>query len=363
MEYLPWFNELLEALAYLGRRAAGNTAQRLLERLQSNGVQDLDRFRQRLNPIGALMDRLNRQLPIPEEDLQKLFGNLSGFPYNTIGSSCLAFLLFYPMTAGFAGDLDEVVKALEQMPAERLAGLLAVSLDVADEAQAAVEMSGDEFSARVLALSVPAESKVAILDLYHRPEPVLNQAAFYLSKTIRLLRQERKAMEEICAAFTTTLQREGLEHFLTHTSSLNCRPELQYSVHPFLFGMDTNLSVTPLGQDGPVQVYCGILRGPLQAMLASSRGPEYEVYHTIKLLGDRTRFDILCFLRDRRAYGQELSARFGLSRHTIHHHMSKLLAARLVTCTVDGNRVYYTVDRGSISTLLERERELLLPPK
>ena len=33
MEYLPWFNELLEALAYLGRRAAGNTAQRLLERL------------------------------------------------------------------------------------------------------------------------------------------------------------------------------------------------------------------------------------------------------------------------------------------------------------------------------------------
>ena len=28
MEYLPWFNELLEALAYLGRRAAGNTAQR-----------------------------------------------------------------------------------------------------------------------------------------------------------------------------------------------------------------------------------------------------------------------------------------------------------------------------------------------
>lgn len=363
MEYLPWFNDLLEALAYLGRRAAGNTAQRLLERLQSNGVQDLDRFRQQLDPIGALMGRLDRQLPIPEEDLQKLFGNLSGFPYNTIGSSCLAFLLFYPMTAGFAGDLDEVVKALGQMPPERLAGLLAVSLDVADETQAGVEMSGDEFSARVLALSVPAESKVAILDLYHRPEPVLKQAAFYLSKAVRLLRQERKAMEEICAAFTATLRREGLEHFLTHTSSLNCRPELEYTIHPFLFGMDTNLSVTPLGQDGPVQVYCGILRGPLQAMLASSRGPEYEVYHTIKLLGDRTRFDILCYLRDRRAYGQELSARFGLSRNTIHHHMSKLLAARLVTCTVDGNRVYYTVDRDSVSTLLERERELLLPPK
>ena len=108
-------------------------------------------------------------------------------------------------------------------------------------------------------------------------------------------------------------------------------------------------------------MYCGVLRGPLQAMLASSRGPEYEVYHAIKLLGDRTRFDILCYLRDRRAYGQELSARFGLSRNTIHHHMSKLLAARLVTCTVDGNRVYYTVDGDSVSTLLERQRALLVP--
>ena len=96
MEYLPWFNELLEALAYLGRRAAGNTAQRLLERLQSNGVQDLDRFRQRLNPIGALMDRLNRQLPIPEEDLQKLFGNLSGFPYNPLAPAAWRFCCSIP---------------------------------------------------------------------------------------------------------------------------------------------------------------------------------------------------------------------------------------------------------------------------
>ena len=70
---------LLEALAYLGR-AAGNTIQRLTERLQSNGVTDLARFRQRLAPIETLMNELDRQLPIPEEELQSLFGNLAGFP-------------------------------------------------------------------------------------------------------------------------------------------------------------------------------------------------------------------------------------------------------------------------------------------
>ena len=58
MEYVPGFNLLLEALAYLGRRAAGNTAQRLMEQLQSNGVQDLDRFRQHPRRDGGLLPRI-----------------------------------------------------------------------------------------------------------------------------------------------------------------------------------------------------------------------------------------------------------------------------------------------------------------
>ena len=61
------------------------------------------------------------------------------------------------------------------------------------------------------------------------------------------------------------------------------------------------------------------------------------------------------------AYGQELAVRFGLSRNTIHHHMTKLLAAHLVKCTVDGNRVYYRVDEKSVSRLLDRLSELLMP--
>lgn len=78
-------------------------------------------------------------------------------------------------------------------------------------------------------------------------------------------------------------------------------------------------------------------------------------------LADQTRFDILCHLRDHDAYGQELAARFSLSRNTIHHHMTKLLSAHLVKCTVDGNRVYYRANEQSIRRLLERQRELLLP--
>lgn len=356
MEYLPQVNLLLEALAYLGRRAAGNTAQHLLDRLRFNGVTELERFRQQLEPIARLMEELEEAVPVEEETLRALFGNLPGFPYNTIGSSSPVFLLLYPEVDRFRGSLEAILGAVRNSPPEVLAGNLALSLDVADKGRASGPMSGDELSARVLDLSVPAESKVTILELYRRPGEVLDRAEPVLRQTLSCLEEAR--LSRICEPFTRELRELGPEHFIAQTSGLSARPELEYVLRPFLFGLDTNLSAQSPGE--PVQVYCGILRRPLQAMLSSTRGPEYQVYNAIKLLGDKTRFDILCYLKDRKAYGQELSARFGLSRNTIHHHMSKLLAARLVTCTVDGNRVYYTIDRASVSELLDRQRDLLL---
>lgn len=83
-----------------------------------------------------------------------------------------------------------------------------------------------------------------------------------------------------------------------------------------------------------------------------------DVYDAFKLLGDRTRFDILCYLRDHSAYGQELSTHFGLSRNTIHHHMSKLATHGLVRCVTDGNRVYYSLDQEAMEILLERQKRL-----
>lgn len=360
MEYFPQINLLLEALSYLGRRAAGHTAEDILERLRSRGVTDLDSFRRQLQPFSALMERLEELVTISPEALPALFGNLPGFSYNTIGSASPAFLLFFPMTFFYDGDFDKLLKRMRSLSPESLANYLAISLGVADEQPGRAELAGDELTARVLALSIPAESKVAILDLYHHAERVLEEAAVYLRLTLEALALEQGTLERICEDFSAELRKTGLENFLSKTSALSSRPDLPYQIHPFLFGLDTNLSLGPPDGEGTVQLYCGIYRGTLQALLSAASGPEYEVYRAIKLLGDRTRFDILCYLRDRKAYGQELSAKFGLSRNTIHHHMSKMLAARLVCCTVDGNRVYYTVDKESVNLLMERQRSLLI---
>lgn len=99
MEYHSSFNLLLEALAYFGRRAAGNTMKDLLDRLRQKGVTALDALEQALEPLSAMMAALDRQIVLPEDRLTALFGNLSGFPHNTIGSYSPVFLLYYPLAA------------------------------------------------------------------------------------------------------------------------------------------------------------------------------------------------------------------------------------------------------------------------
>jgi DNA-binding transcriptional ArsR family regulator len=224
------------------------------------------------------------------------------------------------------------------------------------------ELSGEELTARILALNVPAESKVAVLELYHQGGECLAEAMGLVRQVTGCLEAALPRLELCCAPFLRQVAEKGPEAVLAQTSSLNSDPHRSDVIRPFLFGMDTLLALTPAGP-GPVQVFCGILRRELQESLASAKGPEVEVFEAIRLLADQTRFDILCYLRDHDAYGQELAARFSLSRNTIHHHMTKLLSAHLVKCTVDGNRVYYRVDEDSICRLIERQQELLLPGK
>ena len=356
MEFHSGLNLLLEALAYLGRRAGGFTTERMLERLHERGVEDTTLLREHLSPIAALTQKLDRALALDEERLSCLFGNLPGFPYNTIGSYSRGFLLLYPMVSRFRGSCAEAGAQAGARTKPVLAGDLSMMLDLGEEP----ELSGEELSLRVLSMSVPAESKVALLELYHSGPELLAEVMDMVRAVVDAMERETAAMEACCAEFVRLVRELGPGAVLAKTSSLNTDPDRRDVVRPFLYGMDTLLAVTP-SVPGPNQVYCGILRLPLQEALASAKGPEVEVCEAIRLLADQTRFDILCHLRDQDAYGQELASRFGLSRNTIHHHMTKLLAAHLVKCTVDGNRVYYRVDVESVSRLLDRLRKLLMP--
>ena len=210
----------------------------------------------------------------------------------------------------------------------------------------------------MLALTIPTESRLALLEIHQNYRTLLPEIAACLRPAIAALETESGRIQEIIEVFCREVEGLGTESYLRETSSLAITPEVHYHLIPFLMGPDTNLSMEQ--EDGSVLICCGVLRLSLRRTLAENSSAS-QVYDAIRIIGDKTRFDILCYLRDHPAvYGQQLCNHFGLARNTIHHHMSKLVNAGLVTCLVEGNRIYYTTDREHLSYLLNQQRQLLI---
>lgn len=360
MDYHETPNILLEALTYLGTRANGYDIQRLEERLLSKGCADLTTFRHRFVPFDRLRRQLDREVVLPQKQLDRLFGDLPGFPYNTTGAYSLASLLLFPGICRYDGDLDSVIADAAARSPHQLARDMIGSLGLSDALGTEKTDPTSVFLKSVLALTVPAESRLALLEAQQNYRELLPEIAQCLRPAVAALERHRAELEALSGEFSQELLETGFEAYFRETSSLRITEGIQYHVHPLLLGPDTSLSLDDPLEDGSVVVYCGVLRRFLKELVSTTEGVTAQVYEAIKLMGDRTRFDILCYLRDHPAYGQELSEHFGLARNTIYHHMNKLLNVGLVTCTVEGTRVYYAIDRDHFETLLDQQRHLLL---
>ena len=151
-----------------------------------------------------------------------------------------------------------------------------------------------------------------------------------------------------------------MENYLREITSLTQREGEHYRIYPMILGPDTKLFLDCPQADGSVVIYCGVLRQLLLRLVSETQGNVSQLCEAFHLLADRTRLEILLYLRDHPAYGHELADHFGLARNTIHHHMNKFYNAGLVTCTVEGARVYYALDKEHLRSLVEKQTMLFL---
>ncbi|MGG7165170.1 ArsR/SmtB family transcription factor [Clostridium ihumii] len=80
---------------------------------------------------------------------------------------------------------------------------------------------------------------------------------------------------------------------------------------------------------------------------------ELEKYNNIlKILGDKSKFNIVRLLNNEQLYGSEIAQRLNLTTATVSHHMSQLLIYELVTLNKDDVKVYYKLNRDKFSELI-----------
>ena len=359
MEYAPEPNLILEALCYLGLRANEAGRQTLEERFCSRGNTDISRFRALYAPFEAMQRELDRLTALPLAEVQALFGDILGDSYQTNGCYSPPMLLLLPMACCHRGDLDSFrEKALTRSPDQTARSIL-ISLDMAS--LLTPDGTGAEaiLLERLLSSDLPKSARVRLLNVQKNSRAILERALPLLEKTVGALTQLMPELERLTELLTGEVNAVGCEACLREISTFPAGKAVCH-LRPLVVDPSTNLCLDAPAEDGSYTIYCGVMRAPLWHLQLSSQASLDQIYECIRLLGDRTRFDIFCYLQNRPAYGQELSKRFGLARNTIHHHMSQMFKAGLVNCTMEGTRVYYSINEECYSRLLDQQRALLL---
>lgn len=102
------------------------------------------------------------------------------------------------------------------------------------------------------------------------------------------------------------------------------------------------------------------------ALLTLKRREAYSTeraLEVIKVIADKTKFEILRILGRETLYGTELAERLGLSAATISHHIGQLTSYRLVNIIKQGNRIYYRTNQETLTHQLDLIARALSAPE
>lgn len=89
------------------------------------------------------------------------------------------------------------------------------------------------------------------------------------------------------------------------------------------------------------------------ALSKDEKNMEEYAPEVLKLLADKSKFEILKYIRDHSAYGSELAKHVNLTTATISHHMNALYEKGLVELEKENNRVFYRTNKKVIREVLD----------
>ena len=334
------------------------------------------------------------------EDLQRLFGLLrqmvkdaekqfrrkkdkisfyfqSGKNWEETNSTLV--LLSSEMKVFSGKSASEVWKELEELSEEEVCRKFSLQmLRVAGNGLYDNEMNetGDaaEIMRRILKLQISSEKKLIFQDLFWNREEHRKQTFELIEETVDFLQGYREELEAEAARFYEhwsgfLVDGHVFSQYVKEYFRIDIGEENPYGfeVWPCILGINRCSYTSDMDENGKFRSPEIVHLGSAETYGAYMKGwkftPELENKHVLevlKVLSDKSKFEILSYIRDKRAYGSELAKHMGLTTATISHHMGALFDCGLVEIERENNRMFYREKKETMEQVLEYCRKTLL---
>lgn len=214
----------------------------------------------------------------------------------------------------------------------------------------------EEFFQLLRNSSAKAAFKWEFFEIYCNLEEHRNRAKALIEPVVQILKQHEAVLLKLLHDYASV----ETPHFLKDQQFLGDLNVKEIIMDYSVFGFNAITLRMPDITPDVVYLHYGIYVDTIAAEKARLEKAGMQAVDKWRSLSDKSRIRILCLLKEREMFGQELTEALGLSNATISHHMNDLLTEDFVLLRKEGSKVLYRLNREKIAEAIEEMRLLLL---
>ena len=224
----------------------------------------------------------------------------------------------------------------------------------------------------ILKMDLPDTLLYRLEEIYFNREAHIAKLCFIINEAVSFMNKYRDESESVINGFYDYWGRmqgdRSFYQFVTDDISfLSGMEEYKggYMLVPSLHFAEFSMSI-PADSDKRKAVLCiSLMYGDtlsVNAMFgtASPKLSTERAINALKLLSDKSRFEIMRYIHSHNAYGNEIAEHLGLTTATVSHHMSALLEANLISLEQKNGKIYYHINKDTLSQYINFYEEKLL---
>ncbi len=288
------------------------------------------------------------------------------FTYRAEIDTCLAFYILHDIfaspTPDFIGDLEKIKSMSKATFFANMYSLLLGKFPELED-KAAISNYAD-FINFISVLPVSSELKWELTSFYNNFDQVKGQLAVMMGKVGKLFYDGYELVRHYTEWFLANYKMSSAhdpEKYLRDNYKIldGKEPDILYVVPSAAAADRVEYKMSFTEQQLTDFLYIGVLHSAVKEA-SDSPFDDTKLCKTLKVMGDKSKFEILRLVSEQAKYGQQLAAALEISTATISHHMAQLEETDLIRVERDSNRIYYTLNRETVEYVVKNLNKLFL---
>lgn len=288
------------------------------------------------------------------------------FTYRPELDSCLAFYILHDVFASpepnFVADLEKISKMSK---ATFFANIYYLLLGRFPELQSKVSITSySDIIKFISVLPISGELKWELTSFYNDFDSIKGQLAVTIGKIGKLFYDGYELVSHYTDWFIANWRMSSAqdpEKYLRENYKVldGKDPDVLYVVPCSAASDRISYKMNYTEEQVTDFLYVGVLHSTV-AEASESPFDDTKLIKTLKVMGDKSKFEILRILSEQPKFGLELAGALEISTATISHHMSQLEEMDLVRTERDSNRVYYSLNRETVEYVTKNLSKIFL---